>query len=554
MQFELVDQGYAMVLVDDGSGTGNKVAKYFVDSDGNYFELYSYVLFSPVTGVLETASFPLKVTLGSPANPNTTPPTPETPNSVNPQDLVAQINTLSNLIYAAFGASSPGQAPAFLPIQATGTGEVQAGTIMGSPGFNGYALNVLGANRQPVQISQIYSGPTIFPLAGTSTVVPLNAKGKPVAFYGSISHGLDKQVRSRRCTAPDLSSQIPRPTSPQTVTSGLFGGSGLGALIGTPLSFAFQGSGAIPPQIASDPTPGTTMKADDSVFYSVNALANTTMDSTGKAGTLAGGQYFVDTTDPTQPIYGVVALPKFTFNTNTYSVNLTTTLSDGVTSRYTLVAGGQSYLFGPDNAHVTVNDTVFTFNPISGGTYSVTYAAADAPAGAEAPSPIALTPFSVVCGGAIETVDVFNNPGGLLDMVLGVTGRLYSYNPVAGTVVVSEGATETTSATQTGLVYRVRVQLRLRDRRERGRLHGERRPDVPVARFDDRNSDVVPARDSAADVHAWRRLLHLRYHGEWHLRHRHRGGPSGADQSVSVLLERPDLCHRHQRDAEHRDR
>ena len=45
--FELIDQGYAMCLVDDGSGTGTKVASYYVDSDGNYNELYTYVLYSP---------------------------------------------------------------------------------------------------------------------------------------------------------------------------------------------------------------------------------------------------------------------------------------------------------------------------------------------------------------------------------------------------------------------------------------------------------------------------------------------------------------------------
>ena len=82
--------------------------QYFVDTDGNYYELFTYVLYSPHAGVLETSTFPLKVTLGSPANLNATPPSQETPNSVNPQDLVAQINTVSNLIYAAFGPSCPG--------------------------------------------------------------------------------------------------------------------------------------------------------------------------------------------------------------------------------------------------------------------------------------------------------------------------------------------------------------------------------------------------------------------------------------------------------------
>ena len=102
-----------MCLVDDGTGTGTKVAKYYIDTDGNYNELYSYVLFSPNGGVIETASFTLKVTLGAPANPGATPPLPETPNNVNPQDLVTQINKASNLIYAAFGPSSSGSAARF---------------------------------------------------------------------------------------------------------------------------------------------------------------------------------------------------------------------------------------------------------------------------------------------------------------------------------------------------------------------------------------------------------------------------------------------------------
>ena len=62
----------------------------------------------------------------------------------------------------------------------------------------------------------------------------------------------------------------------------MFGGNGLGALIATPFSCAFQGSGAMPPAIAANPTPGTTMKADDTVFYTYNAATNLVMDSTGK--------------------------------------------------------------------------------------------------------------------------------------------------------------------------------------------------------------------------------------------------------------------------------
>ncbi len=80
-------------------------------------------------------------------------------------------------------------------------------------------------------------------------------------------------------------------------------------------------------------------------------------------------------------------------------MNLSTTLADGVTSRYTLVVGGKSYLFGPDNAHVTVDRTTFTFNPIKGGVYTVGYASVDQPAGDRGAVADSLTPFSIAMGG-----------------------------------------------------------------------------------------------------------------------------------------------------------
>jgi hypothetical protein len=448
--FELIDEGYAMCLVDDGTGTGTKIAQYYIDSAGNYNELYTYVLYSPTGGVMESSAFTLKVTLGSPANLSATPPVPETPNSVNPTDLVAQINKISNLIYAAFGPSSPGQPAAYLPVQAVG-GEVQAAPIMGPPGFNGYTLNVASATRQPVQISQIYSGSTSYAIAGSTTIIPFKA-GKAVPFYGSISHGLDKQVAVTTLQSADLTSFIPRATVPPGPAQGTFGGNGLGSLIGTPFSRAFQGSGAIPPAIAGDPTPGTTMKADDSIFYTFNGVTNGVMDSTGKTVTAAASQYFVDETDPANPIYGVIALPKFTLNLNTYSVNINTTLADGVTSRYTLVAGGKSYPFSSAN-QVTADRTIFTFNALSGGAYTVTYTSVDAPAVTEAPTPITLTPFSMTAGGVTTVVDVFNNPGGLNDIVLGVTGRLYTYDPVHAVVTVTAGTTSTIAPVQTGITF-----------------------------------------------------------------------------------------------------
>src|SRR5579872_2702695 len=424
--FELIDQGYAMCLVDDGSGTGTKVAKYYIDSDGNYNELYTYVLYSPSGGVIESASFILKVTLGAPANLAATPVTPETPNNVNPQDLVAQINKVSNLVYAAFGPSTSGQPPAFIPIQAVGGKGVaiEADPIIGPPGFNGYTINVAAANRQPVQISQIYSGPLTYAIAGPTTILPINPKtGKAVPFYGSLSHGLDKQL------------------------SGI-GGNGLGALIATPLSCSFQGSSPIP-------AAGTIMKADGVpiVPYTFNAVTSTVMDPTGKPATVSGGQYFIDATDPANPIFAVVTLPKFTLNGNTYAINLSTTV--GGVSRYTLIVGGKSYQFDSANTTVTVDLTTFTFNGFDKGkgAYTVTYTAKDDPTGNQVPSPITLTPFSIAAGGGVATIDVFNSPAGLTKMILGVIGRQYTYDPIGATVTIYQGATTATAPLATGLTF-----------------------------------------------------------------------------------------------------
>jgi len=455
--FELIDQGYAMCLIDDGTGTGNKVAKYYLDADGNYNELYTYVLYSQNGGVLESNSFSLKVTLAAPANPSATPAIGETPNNVNPQDLVAQINKVSNLIYAVFGPASPGQPPAYIPIQAVGEGTqppaitiqssggteqpVQASPISGAPGFNGYSLNVLGTAKQPVLISQIYSGNVTYPIAGSTTIQPF--KGKLVPFYGSLSHGLDKQV----------------PVSVlKSINNGVLGGNGQGSIIGTPFSWAFQGSAAIPATITNNIPVGSTMKGDSTIFYTFNAVTNSVMDSTGKAITAGGGQYFVDTTDPNNPIWVVVTTPKFSLNGFSYVVNLSTTLSDGVTSQYTLVVGDKSYPFKTGNTQVQVDQTLFTFNTTSGGIYTVSYSSLDTPSVTDAPSPITLSQFSMVggglpAGGQVATVDVFNTPGDLAGIALGVTGRNYSYDPVHGTVTITQGTTTTTVSVQTGVVF-----------------------------------------------------------------------------------------------------
>ena len=189
------------------------------------------------------------------------------------------------------------------------------------------------------------------------------------------------------------------------------------------------------------------------MFYTFNAVSSSLTDSSGKSGSASGGQYFVDTTDPNNLIYGVVSLPKFQFNGNSYAVNLSTTLPDGVTSRYTLTVGGKNYLFEPDNAHATVDKTTFTFNPITGGIFTVTYASIDAPVTNEAPTPITLTPFTVTAGGVALPIDVFNLPADLNGMILGVIGRTYSYDPIHALVTIAAGATTTVVPLETGITF-----------------------------------------------------------------------------------------------------
>ncbi len=446
--FELIDQGYAMCLVDDGTGTGNKIACFYIDTDGNYYELYNYVLYSPGGGIIETYPFILKVTLGAPANPSAVPAVGETPNNVNPQDLVTQLNKLSNIIYAVMGPAAPGQPPAYIPIQSIGgpTAEIQAGSISGAPGFNGYTLSVMGpSNHLPLQITQICAGSTAYPIAGTTTIIPYNTKGqKAVPFYGSISHGLDRQN-----TVPTLYSA----DGTKTINNGIFGGDGLGGMLDTPLGAVFAGSPAAPAAATASEAVGAVMKAD-TPFYTFNAVSNITYDSTGKTVTATGGQYFIDTTDSLNPIYVVVTLPKFVINTNTYNINLNTT-ADGVTPNYTLVAGGKSYRFDPTNKTVTADRTVFTFNPGAANVFTVSYADVDAPTGSEAPSPIVMTPFSIAAGGTSLPIDVFNQPAALNNITLqGVTGRMYAYNPVTGQVTITpQGAEAFNVPIQTGLTF-----------------------------------------------------------------------------------------------------
>src|SRR5205814_771971 len=112
-----------------------------------------------------------------------------------------------------------------------------------------------------------------------------------------------------------------------------------------------------------------------------------------------------------------------------------------------------SYLFDAGNKTVTADNSRYTFNPVAGGAFTVTHGAAESPLGILGPSPLSLSPFTIVAGGVSEQVDVFNDAGGLDGIVLGPLGRVYSYDPVAGVVTITGGSTTTTARLQTGLGF-----------------------------------------------------------------------------------------------------
>jgi hypothetical protein len=85
--------------------------------------------------------------------------------------------------------------------------------------------------------------------------------------------------------------------------------------------------------------------------------------------------------------------------------------------------------------------------------FTVSYADVDAPTGSEAPSPIALTPFSIAGGGISLPIDVFNTPNLLASIQVGVIGRMYNYNPTQGTVTITQGGSSIVVPLQTGLAF-----------------------------------------------------------------------------------------------------
>ena len=265
-QFELIDQGYAMCLVDDGTGTGTKIAQYYIDTDGNYNELYTYVLYSPSGGIIETATLHAEGHARRARQPQPPRrPLRRRPNNVNPQDLVTQINKVSNLIYAAFGPSSPGQPPAYIPIQAVGSRdrEMQAAPILGPPGFNGYTLNVVG--------SQPPAGPDLADLLRLDGIPDRrHHDDHPLQRRGPEGSAVLRLALARPGQTAHRANAATRPDGSRSSRSGLFGGDGLGALIDTPFSCGIPG-------IRRD-SPGDRRQSDardgdegGRVFYTFNA-------------------------------------------------------------------------------------------------------------------------------------------------------------------------------------------------------------------------------------------------------------------------------------------
>ena len=61
------------------------------------------------------------------------------------------------------------------------------------------------------------------------------------------------------------------------------------------------------------------------------------------------------------------------------------------------------------------------------------------------------TPFTIAAGGVSLPIDVFNTPGLLSSIQLGVTGRTYNYNPTLGTVTITQSGSSIVVPIQTGL-------------------------------------------------------------------------------------------------------
>ena len=371
------------------------------------------------------------------------PATPETPNNVNPQDLVTQINKVSNLIYAAFGPSTPGQPPAYIPIQAVRRRGRRPAPIIGPPGFNGYSLNVV--EHEPA------AGADLANLCRSATYADRRLRPRSSPSTPSTARRCRSTARSRTAStsrvgavlqSADGTSFIPRPTVPQAPTAGVFGGNGLGALIGTPFSVAFQGSGAIPRRSRAirrldDDEGGRHASSTRST-----RLPSTIMDSTGKSAHVGGGQYFIDTTDPDNPDLRRRQPAEIHVQRQHLHVNLSTTAA----GRHDLAlhAGrGRRRAISSARTTRTSPSTAPSSRSTRAGrrrTPSPT-PRSTAPADDRGAHTDPAHPVHDRAGRRLARRSTCStSPGDLGDMVLGVTGRLYTYDPVSASGDRDRGA------------------------------------------------------------------------------------------------------------------
>ena len=113
---------------------------------------------------------------------------------------------------------------------------------------------------------------------------------------------------------------------------------------------------------------------------------------------------------------------------------------------------------------VTVDRTQFTFNPLSGGVYTVTYADDRFPGRDRSAHADHADPVLDLGRRRDRVIDIFNDSGGLTDIMLGVTGRLYTYDPVQAPSPSRKEGTSTTAPVHTGLAFASSSLLRLRHR------------------------------------------------------------------------------------------
>ena len=158
-------------------------------------------------------------------------------------------------------------------------------------------------------------------------------------------------------------------------------------------------------------------------------------------------------------------------------------------------------------------------------------------------------------GGLVATIDVFNNPAALNNIVLGVIGRQYSYDPVHGQRRrIHDGANTTAVPLADRPHVRLDQRLRLRDRLQRRHVHRQRHSDVPLLGVDHRAPATHALMTAPQMFTLGGNFYTFDQDRDRRVRQRHRQPADVSDQSLPVLAQRRDLHHQHQRSAEHGDR